>query len=425
MKLLIKTNRYFLAVSLIVFLLGGILFYLLFKGIIDNHLTYKLRERRNYLEKQLSRTDSVIFYQNYSANTLSIVSSNSKLPLEILSDTAIYDSVERKFIPFRQLTFPVANKGKLYKVQTRRAIIEQKEIVAGVVALEVVLFLAFVASLTIINHRLSKRLWRPFYEMLDTLNEYKLDRHEALTLKRNSITEFNELASCIERMTTKINHEFTIQKEFIENASHEIQTPLAIIKTEMEVLIQSPVLSERQMQSISGATAAANRLSKLNEALLILARIENRQFHVVEDICVNDLLIHSLENFEELIAMKSIKLVRCLQERLYIKMNRYLAEILVENLLNNAIKHNHSPGVIMVAVEKNEIVISNMGDRPRNRLDQLFGRFVKGNPQSESLGLGLPIVKAICEVYMYTLTYTYEDKFHRVTIGFSNKGAEV
>lgn len=408
-------------VSMVVFLLGGILFYLLFKGIIDNHLTYKLRERRHYVEKQLLRTDSVIFYQKYSANTLSIAPSSVNLPTEILSDTAIFDLVERKFIPFRQLTFTASSKGKLYKVQTRRAIIEQREVVAGVVLLEIVLFLALVAILTILNHRLSKRLWRPFYEILDALNDYKLDKPEALELKRNSVTEFNELASCIEKMTSKINHEFNVQKEFIENASHETQTPLAIIKSEMEVLLQSPALSEMQMQSISAAAIAANRLSKLNEALLILARIENRQFHVVEDICINDLLTHSLENFEELMAMKNIKLVNCLQDRLCTKMNRYLAEILVENLVNNAIKHNHSPGVIMVSVENDELLISNVGDRPRSHVDLLFRRFFKANPQSASLGLGLPIVKAICDVYMFSVKYNYEDKFHCVTVGFHNQ----
>jgi hypothetical protein len=206
MKLLGKTNRYFLAVSLMVFLIGGILFYLLFQGIVDNHLTYKLQERRKYVEKQLEQSDSVIFYQKYSANTMSINRANTTLlRREILNDTAIFDSVEKKHIRFRQLTFTASSKGLVYRVQIRRAIIEQREIIKGVVVLESVLFFAFVVILTLLNNRLSKRLWKPFYVMLDKLNSYQLERAETLELGRNSVTEFNELALCIERLTTKIN----------------------------------------------------------------------------------------------------------------------------------------------------------------------------------------------------------------------------
>lgn len=421
MKLLDKTNRYFLAVSLIVFLIGGILFYLLFQGIVDNHLTYKLQERRKYVEKQLEQSDSVIFYQKYSANTLSISNAKTTPPGgEILNDTAIFDSVEKKHIRFRQLTFAASSKGLVYRVQIRRAIIEQREIIKGVVVLESVLFFAFVVILTLLNNRLSKRLWRPFYVMLDKLNSYHLERAETLELGRNSVTEFNELALCIERLTTKINQEFTIQKEFIENASHETQTPVAIIKNEMELLLQSPGLTEKQMQSISSTAMAANRLARINEALLILSRIENRQFHAVEDICVNDLIDLHVENFEELMTMKDIRVVKCFQDRIDTKMNPYLADILVENLLTNAIKHNHSPGVIMVSIENKELIIANNGDRPRHDLDQLFGRFVKGNPQSSSLGLGLPIVKGICDTYNLPIRYTYEERFHRIRVGFNN-----
>jgi signal transduction histidine kinase len=423
MKLLDKSNRYFLAVSMLVFLTGGVLFYFLFQAIIDNHVINKLHERRNYVLKQLERSDSVILYQKYSANTLSIKPATRKLEhKELLSDTSIFDPIENRLLKFRQLTLVATSNGKTYEVQIRRGLIEQKGIIQAVIILEVLIFLAFVAILTVLNNLLSKQLWRPFYEILDTLNTYKLEGSETFVLGRNSVTEFNELASSIEKMTSKINREFATQKEFIENASHETQTPLAVIKNEMEVLMQTRGLSEKQMQSISTATLAANRLSKLNESLLILSRIENHQFHVVEDININDVVDRHLENLEELTAMKNIKVVRDFRDRIDTKMNPFLAEMLIENLISNAIKHNCSPGSIILITEGRELTIANNGDRPRQDPDKLFARFAKSNPQSTSLGLGLPIVKAICDTYMLSVDYTYNDKLHWLRIRFDNVG---
>ncbi|HWA35614.1 MAG TPA: HAMP domain-containing sensor histidine kinase [Cyclobacteriaceae bacterium] len=424
MKLLNRTNRYFLAVSMMVFCLGGILFYFLFQVVIDTDLTNKLRERRNYVLKQITKSDSLILYQNLSANTLSIKpTAGVTARSESFSDTVIYDEIEHRAIRYRQLRFIAQNEGRRYDVQIRRALIEQTDLIKGVVLLESALFAAFVTILTILNNLLSRRIWKPFYRILDTVNNYKLDRAESLTFDRGTISEFNELATSIEKMSTKITHEFTIQKQFIENASHETQTPLAIIKNEMEVLLQSPGLSEKQIQSIGSASLAANRLSKVNESLLILSRIENRQFHVVEDICVNDLVDHHLENFDELMQMKGITVQKHFPDRLGTKMNPFLADMLLENLITNAIKHNTGKGMISISIEGRGLIIANSGDDPRQETGKLFERFAKSNPRSPSLGLGLSIVRAICETYMLPIKYTYQNNLHKVYLEFRDPDA--
>jgi signal transduction histidine kinase len=139
-----------------------------------------------------------------------------------------------------------------------------------------------------VNNQVSKSIWKPFYFIVDKISNYKVDLAQSMVLPKNSIDEFNELSVAIEKMSVKIKTEFEIQKEFTENASHEIQTPLAIIKNKLEILMQSPELSREQMDLINSASLATNRLSKLNEALIILSKIENRQFHEVVNISVND-----------------------------------------------------------------------------------------------------------------------------------------
>lgn len=423
MKLNDKTNRYFLGVSLVVFTLGGILFYLLFQDIIDRDFNKRLHERKEYYIEVFSQSDSLLHYQQFSANSICIIpvpgfSENT----ETISDTVIFDRIENKFNRYRQVSFNMKVRDQSYRIQVRRALVERKDIIQGVVILEALLFIAFVVTLSLLNSQLSKTLWKPFYNIVDTINNYKADRPDKLNFEKGSITEFNELASVIAGMTERIHGEFYILKEFTENASHEIQTPLAIVKNKLEILLQSPGLTEDQMELINAASLAATRLSKLNEALLILSRIENRQFHTVEDIPLNERIDRQVKMLEELIGIKGIGIETKYQNDLHFKMNPYLADILLENLIVNSIKHNKPSGLISLAVKGSVFTISNSGERPLRDPAELFNRFIKSNARSQSLGLGLSIVKAICDTYQYPVSYFYSDGTHHISIDFSAKG---
>lgn len=419
MKLLNKTTIFFIGVSSIIFCLGGILFYQLFKVIIDKDINNKLHDRKIYNLKQLERSDSVILFQDYSANMVSI----KQIPSlggenEILSDTTIFDRIEGKALTYRQLSFHAKIRDKAYAICVRRSIIEHKELIEGVVLLEVLLFVAFVIVLTLVNNKVSKNIWAPFYFVLDKINSYKVDSAQSVSLPRNSIDEFNELSAAFEKMSAKIKDEFNIQKEFTENASHEIQTPLTIIRNKLEILLQSPGLSKEQMDLISSVSIAAKRLSKLNEALIILSKIENRQFHKVENIKIDELIDESLSHFDELIRIKSIAVEKLCSDTVSVKMHPYLAEMLVENLIINAIKHNVSPGKIIISIKKNLLEIANTGPSEVANTEKLFQRFVKTNSNSSSLGLGLSIVKAICDTYLFSIDYSTKNGLHKLAVHF-------
>lgn len=420
MKLLNKTNTYFLGVSLIIFCLGGILFYLLFQIIIDTDINNKLHERKTYNLKQLALSDSLVFFQKYSANMVSIrpikaVPVNNK---ETISDTVIFDDVEGKPVHYRQLAFAASINNHKYFIQERRALVEQKDLIEGVILLEGILFVAFVAILTAVNNQLSRSIWRPFYYIVEKISNYKVDLAGNMVLPKDSIDEFNELSDAIEKMSAKINIEFNIQKEFIENASHEIQTPLTIVSNKLEMLLQTSQMSDEQLNLVNTASVAIARLSRLNEALLILSKIENRQFHKVEKVCINDLIDHRLADLSDLILIKSISLQRNYRQVLNVAMHPYLAEMLLENLVVNSIKHNTSPGTIQIATDHHRLEMSNTGSQMQANAEKFFRRFVKGNPNSQSLGLGLSIVKAICETYMFPLSYQIDQNIHRIRIDF-------
>jgi signal transduction histidine kinase len=424
MKLLKKTNRYFIGVSLLIFCLGGILFYFLFLNIIDDDINNKLHDRKDYYLKQLDKSDSLIRYQHYSANMLSIkqiekVTSEQ----ELLSDTSIFDEIENKSIVYRQLTFQKKIKDNAYVIQVRRAIILHEPVVEGVIILEALLFIAFVLGLTMINNEISKKIWKPFYFALDKITHYKVDLAQSMQLPRTSIDEFNELSAAIEKMSLKIHHEFNIQKEFSENASHEIQTPLAIVRSKLEVLLQSK-LTEEQVDLINSVTVAVNRLSKLNEALIILSKIENRQFHNVASINVVQVIHRIITGLEELLKLKSISITIDVKDSPSLTMNPYLCEILIENLILNSVKHNVMGGKIVITVSNQLFRIANTGESTEVNADKLFQRFVKSKTNSQSLGLGLSIVKAVCETYLFQIKYAIEENMHTVSVLFESQAGQ-
>ncbi len=426
MKLLDRTNLYFLLAAVLIFGLGGLLFFFLFEEVIDNDLSHKLIARKEYVLKQLNKNDSILDFQPLSGNTITILRTNNRQEMaDRFSDTTMYDRIEKSSKTYRQLAFRSEVRGQMYEFRLRRLIVEDKDLLKGVIFLESGLFLAFVALLTLINSQLSKRIWKPFYRILDAISGYKIDQGESLKLRRGSIQEFNDLAAAIEKMTAKIRKEYLLQREFTENASHEIQTPLAIIRNKMEMLLQSPDITEGQLSLIKSMNSAAVRLSKLNEALLILARIENRQFHSVSDVCINDLIDYRLNGLNELIQMKNLVVERKYDSKIKAKMNPYLADILFENLIINAIKHNQSSGKISIRTVDHKISIANTGEPPKVAPEKLFGRFVKDNQKSSSLGLGLPIVKAICDTYSFPIDYSYEEELHKMTLKLVSDGVMV
>jgi len=219
-------------------------------------------------------------------------------------------------------------------------------------------------------------------------------------------------------MSKKLQQDYRSLKEFNENASHEIQTPLAIIKSKLELLIQNEALKEDEMKIINSVYEATNRMSRLNQGLLLISKIDNNQFPVAEKINLQQLIEKNLEHFEELIALKKLNVTVAMSETIEPEMNRTLAEILMSNLLSNAIRHNVEEGDITVRLEAGQLIISNTGHALTSSPDELFERFRKSDRNSESAGLGLAIVKRILNIYHFPIDYTVNGQIHKMKISF-------
>jgi signal transduction histidine kinase len=331
----------------------------------------------------------------------------------------IYDSLEYEMRPFRQLFSPVKIKGENYILTVRMSLVENDDLVMAIAAVQIALSILLSAGLLLLNRSLSKRLWRPFYRTLDQLKAYELDKSESVSVEKSNINEFDDLNQTVNNLTERNRRVFLQQKEFIENASHELQTPIAIFKSKLDSLMQSPTLSQVDSETIHELESTAKRMGRLNKNLLLLNKIDNEQFIDTEDVDVSSVVSNQLAGIQPVAQHERIA-ISATMENLWIKANRALIEILVSNLLHNAIRHGTNSHGIGIAINGRTLTFTNHGAPLKMKINQLTQRFTKESNDSNSTGLGLAIVKKICDSCAYSLQYTYADNTHSFAITFND-----
>jgi signal transduction histidine kinase len=419
LKLLQKHSRSVLVTNLLIMLLGGVLFYLMFNYLIDGNIRTTLEERKAFARKKLLHSDSLYFYQDFSANVFSVkrlaTASTAQVPAQAVGDTVIFDPLKNQQTHFRQLTFTESFRGTPYRVTVRRPVIDEEEILHGVLALTILLTLLLVLALYFGNRLVSRQLWRPFHDTLAGLRNYQLEQMQPVAFPATDIAEFVELQGALRRLMERIQQDYLALREYTENTTHEIQTPLAIIRSKLELLQDHPLTVE-QLQLVNAANQAVTRLSRLKEALVLLVRIKNRQFVNQEPLRLDLLLRERLTHFEELMELKALRVSSEVDQPVSLLINPLLADILLDNLLGNAIKHNVPGGALSVRLTDRLLTIRNQGEAPRGPTAAFFERFVKADPRSRSLGLGLAIVKAIGETNGLEITYGFSEGFHQIDV---------
>lgn len=422
MKLLNKTALYYLIGSAIVFAIGGIVFYFFLINSFEEDVTENLVQERTEIEKQLPILDSIpVNLFKFGDPVLSSeIEPKQFFKENRVSDTTVFDKREQENVLYRQLIFCVNIKDKTYRITLTKSLVESDDLIEAITTGLAGLFVIFLLFFYLLNRMISKKIWGPFFINLEKLKEFDLVKEGALELKSSTITELKQLNEVILSMTKKMQSDYKNLKEFAENASHEIQTPLAIIKTKLELLIQSGKQNEEEMKIISSVNEAANKLSRLNQALLLLSKIENQQFNLKEKVNISDILKKQISNFNELIESKNITLSHSIPDDVIISGNPILTDILIANLITNSIKHNIEKGDICIMLNCTDLQIINSGKELLINPGDLFERFKKNDAGSESLGLGLSIVKKICDAQNIAIEYKYEEYKHKIILQWKN-----
>ena len=266
-----------------------------------------------------------------------------------------------------------------------------------------------------INTTVVRRLWKPFYKTIKAVETYHLSDNSALNLGDTDIEEFSLLNKSINEMMDRIHKDFSILKDFTGQAAHEMQTPLAIIRSKLDMLIQNEALLEKGSQNVSDIEKAVQRLSRLHQSLLLLTKVENRQFLLNEPVQLDSVILEKCAEYDEMTEALQLTIAVELAPTVVL-FHYHLADILVNNLINNAIRYNVAGGLIDIMLHNKELTVSNTSGGDKLDAGKLFKRFYRGNNSQDGTGLGLSIVKQICELAGYDITYRYAERKHTFAI---------
>lgn len=423
MKLIRKSLLWFLLASLPILFISGWLSYRIIRSELQDGIDETLHKEKQNLNKliPLLLNKNIIYLSQDSLSFISAAFGNNIQ--EIFADTTIFDMSEQESVHFRYLKGNTQFHGKYYFFQIAKPTLEEDELLEGLLTSLLVLISLLIVVFFIVSTLLSWIIWKPFYTTLHKIETANLDSKIDMHFDNVNLYEFKKLNYTLEKLFRRLETDYRLQKEFTENASHEIQTPLAIIRNHIEMLIQSPNINSEEMAHIEAMDEAAQRLVRLNKSLLLLAKIENHQFENTIVFSLNVLTEKLVEIYKPGSTGQEMSLQLSAPQVLILQMNATLCEILIGNLFQNAIRHNFNKGEIYISIEKGIFTISNTGISDPLPTQELFRRFSKGTDSRSSTGLGLAIVKSICDLYNLPVHYKFKEGQHHFSIDFNSLSA--
>lgn len=414
MKLVHYTFRKLSIALAIVLLLWAVFFYIRILQEVDDETNDSLEYYKELIIKQ-ALADSTLLADHVDIMTKyyirKVAPGEADLSKNEYYDSFIYSEIEKEYEPVRVLrTYFRTADGAYYRLTINTSTLEKEDMVEAIFWSIVLLYGILLACILGVSHFVFRKSMRPFYYVIRWLNNFRLGKPSAPFINETEVDEFKTLNRAIRETIRKSEELYTRQKEFVENAAHELQTPLAICMNKLELFSENPACTEEQLTEIENLQQALSQIIKLNKSLLLLSRIDNNQFPETKDIDLNTLIRTVTGDLAEIYAHKQIRVSIIEPGTLRCRMNESLAATLVTNLIKNAFVHNKPEGFIRISVSGHEWHICNSGESEHVLpADKLFSRFALKGPKKESTGLGLAIVKAITTLYAIRITYSYEN----------------
>lgn len=420
MKLFTRYNRINIAATIFIFIVGSVAFYFVLHYILIKQLDETLHSEQQEINEYTEVHKQLPEIENTKHQWITIQPVKYPLSKRKISSYEKYNSAEKEWESVRQLNFPLLVNNQYYTIAVNRSEVEMEDIlkliilvITGMIAL--ILLLNFFINRTIIN-----KLWQPFYHSINQIRHYKINEKQSLILPNSSIDEFNILNESLNSMTSSIANEYYAMKTFTENASHEMQTPLAVIRSQTDMLLQQSEANEAMGKNILEIEKGIQKLVRLNQSLLLLAKIKNAQFEFKEEVNLGELTEHKLAEKQDWFRSKQI----CTEKNIKavtLLFHHQLAEILVNNLLSNAIKYTPAAGHVFIQLNEECLMIANTAAGDALPADKIFQRFYKAQQNQDGIGLGLAIVFEITKAAGFDIEYSFKDKQHIFSVYFNHQ----
>ncbi|RQO32667.1 sensor histidine kinase [Taibaiella sp. KBW10] len=429
-NLLQKSLKPFIIYALLVLAASVPVYYLLVDNIwqkeLDEHnqiVAARTAYQLNQLQLNQKELDSSIVLWNRMQPETSLQKAEEHTPLK---DSSYTLTRMNTYTPahvadrFRGLRKNIKVNGTSYILTIETNIEETEETVLVIALATLLFFIVLVVGLVILNRRLSQKLWQPFQSTLKQLKSFRLHQQQSIHFETSDTLEFEQLNEALSKLIHNNIAAYAIQKEFTENAAHELQTPLAIIKNKLDLLLQKDALTDRQYQIIEDLNKSLSRISRINKNLLLLAKIENQQFDATQEVNISALIEQSIKVLGEHIEHKGLEIDQNIGTDIQVKGNITLVELLIQNLLLNAIRHTPAQGHIRIVLHAQQLIFTNSGT---NALDsaKLFQRFTRQSNDTGGTGLGLAIIEQICQFHGWTVHYAFQNGTHTFSVDFSKR----
>jgi signal transduction histidine kinase len=399
---------------------GGMFLYFAIKKDIYRQIDTSLVTEKDIIQDQVEQTEtipdfSVTFGHQIDVRFRDLPTNES----EVINDTIIHDEASGDDLPYRYIYYTgntVKKRG--YSITILQVLTEKIDLLEAVSLYTFFMFITLLFISLLINYLISRNLWSPFYKSVAKAAGFNILSDKPLDLPATDIIEFQQLNKVIERMTLKMRGDYLNLKEFNEDVAHEIQTPLAVIRSKTELLMQNKNLRKESIDIIKSINEATNRLFKLNQGLLTISKIENQYYHEIKEISLREIVAACLDNYREIMQLMNIRVEFEASSPAMVRMNEVLADVLVSNLLSNAVRYNITKGFIKCHINDHYLEISNSGLQLNTDPELLFRRFYKGSDNPQSVGLGLSIVRKITDNYKMKISYTSMGNTHEVRLTY-------
>ena len=415
MKLLNKISLYYIFNTAILFIVGLFAIYFSVGWIIADSSDGQLRDTATEVTLKLTRGIKAEYPPLIEIKELS----PGPHIKSAFKDTTIYLESENDNEAYRQYTVYKKINDKSYRITVRNSLIEKEDLFSTILIILVIILSLLLIVLSLINRYSARKIFKPFYDNLKQLEKFSLNKNDSMVLSDSSIVEFNELNKALTKLAEKALKEYRSLKEFSENLSHELQTPVAVIKAKIELLLQKEFADPDLPASLQSIMNNADKLDKLNRTLILLTKLDTADLFPAQKILLSERIEKTLDNFSDAIQTKEITLHTNLGSKLNVEFNDNLLDILLSNLISNSIKHNFPKGELFIEINDAVLVIKNNGKEPKQNPENYFKRFSSGEKSQNSLGLGLAIVKKICDMYGMDITYQFIDGLHTLVLNFN------
>jgi signal transduction histidine kinase len=400
---------------------GAVLLYFTIRGIVYKQINNSLITEMEIIQDQIEQTDTIPDFAVSFGHQIEVRLLNNPLhEFKVISDTIVSDTFSGEKLPFRYLYYEGStDRGKGYTIRILQTLNEKKELMEDISLYLFFLFLSLFFISILLNYLISRKLWNPFYVTVDKSEKFDIQLEKPIELPETNIKEFQQLNTVINKMTRKMRNDYLNLKEYNENAAHEIQTPLAIIQSKLEILMQRKELKRESINLIKSINEATARLFKLNQGLLLISKIENFYYTEEKEVSLKQIIGNSIMQYKEIMQLKKITVEVQADDPGIVKMNQTLAEVLISNLISNAVRYNIDGGFIKCYINSGYLTISNSGAPLKTDPEMLFRRFHKTSENPQSVGLGLSIVKKIADTYKMKITYTSTGTTHELRLDYN------